>query len=380
MSRSSRPTCASGDNLLILGPDMYEQNEYRQTAAYLGAGAAINVQNLSIFPNASEHLGVPADQDYFRVVAAKTGILDFQVYFHMYDPAVFPAGGDLNIEVLDADGTVIAGAGAFGNHDATPNARVRIPAVAGQTYYLHVFGANEDVVNGYDMTILNTAPPVPYDIELVDLPVDPDYDTTLDPPANNSDTGRSHFDNVTADNSPGIIVRLDDGIFLHDLPGNPADDTPPDEVIVIPFNPSLDPASTDAGYRVAIYVEGDPQQPGVGPQTVIGYAQPGPVEGVYVFDFDDAIVAGAVDLLDGSHFISAKVEMIDPATPTQRGYGARSESLEVFIDTEVPPIGLLDMVDDGMCPFAPGQCHERHDPVVLRLRRGECRSSGSTWT
>ena len=108
-----------------------------------------------------------------------------------------------------------------------------------------------------------------------------------------------------------------------------------------------------AGYRMAIYLEGDPQQPGVGPQTVVGYAQPGPVEGVYVFDFDDAIVAGAVDLLDGSHFISAKVEMVDPATPAHRGYGERSESLEIFIDTEVPPIGLLDMVDDGMCLFAP---------------------------
>jgi hypothetical protein len=350
------PNVAGGDNVLVLGPDMYEQNEYLQTAAYLGAGDAINVENLSIFPNAYEHLGVPADQDFYRVVAARTGILDFQVYFRTFDAAVFPAGGDLNIEVLDVAGNVIGGAGAFGNHDTTPNARVRIPAVAGQTYYLHVLGATSAegaVVNGYDMTILNTALPVPYDLELVDLPVDPAYDTTQDPPADNSDTGRSHFDNVTADNSPGVLVRLDDGIFLHDLPGNGDDDTPPDEVIPLPFNPSLDPNSTDPGYRVAIYVEGAPLQTGITPQTVIGYAQPGPAEGIYMFDFDDAIVAGAVDLLDGSHFISAKVEVIDPSTTAERGYGGRSASLEVVIDTVVPPIALIDMVDDLECPFAP---------------------------
>ncbi len=190
-------------------------------------------------------------------------------------------------------------------------------------------------------------------LNCVDLPVDPNYDCSANPPANNSDTGRSHFDNVTCDASPAIIVRLDDAIFLHDLPGNPTDDTPPDEVIPIPFNPSVDPASTDAGYRVAIYVEGDPQQPGVGPQTVIGYAQPDVEEGVYIFDFDDAIVAAANVLTDGSHFISARVEMIDPADPTQHGYGDRSESLEIVVDTQVPPIDLLDMIDDGMCPYAP---------------------------
>ncbi len=49
----------------------------------------------------------------------------------------------------------------------TANARVRIPAVAGQSYYLHVYGATAGaVVNGYNATIINTPPPVPYDLEL----------------------------------------------------------------------------------------------------------------------------------------------------------------------------------------------------------------------
>ena len=128
------PNVASGANLLILGPDNYEQNEYYQTAAYLGSGETLNVENLAIFPNIAEHPGVPADQDYFRVVAETTGMLDFQVYFNIYE-GLLPAGGNVNIEVCDASGDLIAGDGAFGNYDTTANARVRIPAVEGQTYY-----------------------------------------------------------------------------------------------------------------------------------------------------------------------------------------------------------------------------------------------------
>ncbi|NLX97989.1 MAG: hypothetical protein GXY83_17640, partial [Rhodopirellula sp.] len=56
-------------NLLILGPDLYEQNEFRTTAAYIGSGSALNVTNLAIFPNATEHPFVPADNDFFRFVA-----------------------------------------------------------------------------------------------------------------------------------------------------------------------------------------------------------------------------------------------------------------------------------------------------------------------
>src|SRR5207247_2588838 len=47
--------------------------------------------------------------------------------------------------------------------------RVRIPVVAGQTYYLRVFGATPNVVNGYNLTVVNTAPPIPYALELNDV-------------------------------------------------------------------------------------------------------------------------------------------------------------------------------------------------------------------
>jgi hypothetical protein len=345
------PNVDSGDNLLILGPDVYEQNEYLQTAAYIGSGETLNVENLAIVPNGQQFAGVPGDQDYFRFVAETTGTMDFQVYFRMHE-GLLPADGDLNIEVLDGEGTIVGGDGNFGTADTTRDARVRIPVVAGQTYYLHVFGANDEVVNGYDLTVVNQAPPVPYGIELSDLPVDPDYDCSGDPISGNSDTGRSHFDNVTCDASPGIIVRLDDGILLHDLPGNSEGDSPPDEVIEIPFNPSEAAEMADPGYRVAIFVEGDPQQPGVGPQTVVGYAQMGAEEGVYLFDFNNAIVPDAEILTDGSHFISARVEIIDPADPNQHGYGARSDALEIVVDTIAPEVSLFEVVDEDSCEFA----------------------------
>ena len=226
---------AAGDpNLLILGPDNYEENEFRTTAAYLGSAAAINVPHLAIFPNDAEHPGVPADQDFFRVVAGATGTLDFRVFFRVFSPALLPAAGDLNIQVLDIDGTVIAGSGPlFGTNDATGDERIRIPAVAGQTYYLRVFGAD-----GRRRQRLQ-----------------PDGDQrrragalrhwscwttrwairrrpTATPAATTPTTS-------PATTRPRSVFRLDDGFFLNDLPGNNVPDTPPDEVIPIPFQRPL---------------------------------------------------------------------------------------------------------------------------------------------
>ena len=370
------PGVGPENNLLIAGPDLYEQNQYRATAAFLGSGEVINVRNLVIFPNWGEHRFVPSDEDWFRVVAEQTGTLDFQVYFRMFDPNLLPAGGDIEIEVYDADGDLIAGHGPnFGTNDSDADERIRIPAVAGQTYYLRVYGAPtgaplSQVVNAYDMTIINTPAPVPYDLELDDTPVDPNYDCDNDPPSVlNSDTGRSQFDNVTCDNSPTIFVRLDDDVLREDLPGNPGPDSPPDEVIPIPFNPSIDPANADPGYRVAIFVEGDPQQPGQDPQVLVGYAQPGGEDGVYVFDFDDAFNGAGMDLTDGSHFISAKVEIIDPANPAERGYGSRSATLEIVVDTVKPPVAFGEpaVPFDGLHPDSDTGIEDQPDTFIDRI-------------
>src|SRR5262249_51837781 len=128
------------------------------------------VQNASIFPNNGEFPGVPSDQDYFKVVAQTTGTLDFQVYFRTFSTTLLPGGGQLNLQAFDVAGNAIASApGTFGADPGTGNARIRIPAVAGQTYSLRVFGATATTVNAYNATIIDTAPPVPHDLELNDV-------------------------------------------------------------------------------------------------------------------------------------------------------------------------------------------------------------------
>ena len=247
-------------------------------------------------------------------------------------PARVAERGNLDIQVTDAAGDVIAG---FGANDATDDERIRIPAIAGQTYYLRVF-ANGPAINVYNVTVDNYVPPVPYDLELLDNPPG-DF-----PPAN-SDTGRSQFDNVTRDNTPTIVFRLDDAIFLNDLPGNNPPGSPPDEVIPIPFQP----AAGAAGYRVAIFDEGSSPPPGnqagTPPQTPLGFAtfvSPG------VYQFTTPV------LTDGSHFLTARVQMVDPAMPSRRLWRpqpARWKSSSI----RVPPpafFGLPGDPDDGLLP------------------------------
>ena len=171
---------------------------------------------------------------FYHVVAQQTGTLDFQVYFQLFSPSLLPGGGDLSIQVYNAAGQLLgASSGAFGAAStlaspAPTGDRVRIPAVAGQSYYLRVTGAfnvdghiNPTIVNGYNATIINTPPPVPYNLELsrsvaagvAGSPDTGDLPTNAPP----DDTGRSQFDNVTNINvrSLQIYLRLADGI-LHE--------------------------------------------------------------------------------------------------------------------------------------------------------------------
>ncbi|HWB14006.1 MAG TPA: DUF4214 domain-containing protein [Pirellulales bacterium] len=335
-------------NLLVMGPDLYEPNDQQGDASVLGSGATLNVQNATIFASSSEFPGQPADQDYYQVVAQTTGTLDFQVYFRTFNPALLPGGGNLNLQVLDASGNVIAtasgGPAQFGADPGTGSARIRIPAVAGQSYFLHVFGAtipgganNGAVVNGYNMTAINTAPPTPFNLELsrsVPAGVAGTPDTgDLPPTAPGDDTGRSQFDNVTDDNTPRIYLRLSDGIFLNDLPGNGTTNAPPVGVIPIPFSPN----ATTPGFRVAVF-------DGNNTQTPVGFAsQVAGFPGLYEFDFPTA-------LADGVHNITAEVQMVDPAKATETGFGGTSAALSLTVDTAPPPVafGSTGVANSGL--------------------------------
>ena len=116
-------------NLLVMGPDLYEPDDAQGNAAYVGSGATLQIQNATIFPNSAENPGLPADQDYYRVVAQTTGTLDFQVYFSLY-PGLLPQGGNLALEVFDAAGVSIAQSvtfpfGAVGGRGERPHPHSR---------------------------------------------------------------------------------------------------------------------------------------------------------------------------------------------------------------------------------------------------------------
>src|SRR6185503_16225661 len=155
------PVAGAGGAIRVFKHDSLEWNDDVANATFLGADETINVDP-NIDPGALIVPGfatVPADNDFFRVVAEKTGTLDFQVYFSQL--ATVPSGrpglpnaGNLEIELYDVDGTLIVDSVAggitpeFGLNDATDNERIRIPAVAGQTYYLRVF-PNGTAINTY---------------------------------------------------------------------------------------------------------------------------------------------------------------------------------------------------------------------------------------
>jgi hypothetical protein len=362
-------TVAGQPNLLILGADANEPNEYQTNAAFLGAGATLQVTHASIFPNNAEFPGVPGDNDFYRVIAQTTGTLDFQVYFRVFSTSLLPAGGNLNLQVLDSSGTVIASApGTFGTVGTTANARVRIPAVAGQSYWLRVYGANAEgepngeVINGYDVTVINSPNPVPTSLELsrsVPAPVAGNPDTgDLPTNAPADDTGRSQFDNVTKVNNPTIYLRLDDAIFLQDVPGNQIPGgVSPMGAIAIPFNSSTAINTNVAGYRIALY-DGGNGSAAVGnlhtldpnDSTFIGFAQPVPgVPHLYVLKIGSQ---GADSLADGLHNITARVQIIDPASSTKTGFGDRSQALQIVVDVVPPPayFGTQASTIDGIDP------------------------------
>ncbi len=467
-------------NLLVMGPDLNEPNETLANATFLGSGSTLQVQHATIFPNANEFPFVPADQDFYQVVAQYTGTLDFQTYFKLFDEALFPGGGTLDVQAFDAAGNKIADAasggidsgepapvatgpkvfGAVGSPGTNPpgfnrapensNARVRIPVVAGQSYYFRVVGYDPNgdpleagaVVNGYNVTVINTPAPVPATLELsrsvlsatvtnmgsgyivapqvtvtgggpnvtmtavataflgtganadkvvlVTIQGGAGYTTaptlSIDPPlpgpgvtatatatlgdtgdlpvgplntAELDDTGRSQFDNVTKVNNPVIFVRLDDSLLLHDLPGNQTSNVPPAGVIPINYNSSTSLVPTGAGnFRIALYDGGDGNNSGVpstdhhldpNDPTFIGFAEPVPdpqVPGTFVPHLyslkigvqpGNPLAAGDI-LADGLHNITARVQMIDPATPTETGFGDRSVALQITVDTVPPPV------------------------------------------
>ncbi|MEM8874208.1 MAG: CARDB domain-containing protein [Planctomycetota bacterium] len=129
------------NDILVIGegepspnvPDRFESNESRATATDLGTlGTAVEA-NLTI------HNGT--DDDYFKFVAAESGQVVVDLFF---DGNV----GDIDAAIQNADGNDLD-TGLSGNS----NERMTANVIAGETYYVHVYGWN-GAVNTYDMQIV----------------------------------------------------------------------------------------------------------------------------------------------------------------------------------------------------------------------------------
>ena len=169
------------DGAAYLLPDALEPNDSIAAATTLGSVPQITMRDLTIHEIA---IGT-TDEDYYRITAPYTGKLIVNAFF-TYDPEVIRAQGNLDIELLDSNGFVIAG-----SYEAADNERLVIPVVSQETYYLHVYSADGDP-NSYDLEIEHFEAPVPSAVE-------------LDP---NDDTGVSNLDAVTFTETARVLIQV----------------------------------------------------------------------------------------------------------------------------------------------------------------------------
>ncbi|MGE0755831.1 MAG: Ig-like domain-containing protein [Pirellulaceae bacterium] len=339
----------AGARLITIGFDAYELNDDRFEATHLGTSGTLPsdpaIDAVGLTSPFQDAFDVAGDNDWYRVEAIVNGTLDIRVFFDEIGsigtrPGL-PGNGNLDVELYDADGTRIAGHGTFGDNDGPAefnpdgdafgeDERIRIPTVQGQVYYVRVFGATSSAVNNYSITVIQQSVPTPYGLELQDSPQ-----------GSHSDTGSSASDNLTQDSTPTIFLRLDDGSLRFDVPGNDSSGNPPDQRIPIPHQGSAGPA----GFRVGVFDEGStPAQTTTNPQTPVGFAEEIPGSpGLYSFTFP-------APLSNGSHFVSARVQLTDPSTPAQTGWGGRSQPLEIVVDAIGSPtfFGVAATNVDGL--------------------------------
>jgi hypothetical protein len=136
---------------------------------------------------------------------------------------------------------------------------------------------------------------------------------------------------LTGDTTPTILLQLDDAELRLDASGD-SSRAPSDQPISIPFH-----TAPDAGFRIAVFTD---------TATPAGFAEEvSGSPGLYAFTFSD-------ELADGHHFISARVQIIDPAEPQQSGYGPRSDSVELIVDSTAPVVSFGEdgSLDDGLDP------------------------------
>ena len=114
-------------------PDRFETNNSTATATAINLDAGPRAEN-----NLTLH--TPGDADFYRVVAPVTGALTVTAAFRHGE-------GDVDMDLLDASGRVLAASRGIGDGERLSHA-----VTAGSTYYLRVYGYQGQTSPDYDLT------------------------------------------------------------------------------------------------------------------------------------------------------------------------------------------------------------------------------------
>jgi hypothetical protein len=144
--------------LLVIFADPLEANDSRRVATDVAIALRTDVlpsiDPVSAANPSGSGADLPADEDWYKFVAPKTGTFRFQPKFQAIGTLAngrpgLPGDGRLRIEVYDAAGTLIPRAAGEGVELQT------IGVEDGQTYYLRVRGATVEAVNVYSLDVVD---------------------------------------------------------------------------------------------------------------------------------------------------------------------------------------------------------------------------------
>ncbi len=173
--------------LIVFHPDTKESNPSLLTATPLGP-KPVFLGSLSIDPGPAELPGgfepLPGDEDWFEFRPERTSTYRFDVLFDQIGPLAngrqgLPAQGDLQIEVYDDSGMIVA------SNDPGNNESLTIGMQANTSYYLRVLGSTiegETGINVYDLNVteVDLVGPQVTDVQIADDPAtaadEGDYD------------------------------------------------------------------------------------------------------------------------------------------------------------------------------------------------------------
>lgn len=121
-----------------------EFKEPNETAATASALALTDVGPAAICP-----MGGTEDLDFYKITLPANSTVAFKITF------VNSTTGDLDLRILDAQGTQLSASRGFDNDEeiTCPAASPLCPSLAAGDYLLEVLGSNPSMANRYDITI-----------------------------------------------------------------------------------------------------------------------------------------------------------------------------------------------------------------------------------